>query len=71
MANAKKCDRCGVLFEERQLSAIEEAVCSIAQAASVFTGDGIKTPCIANADLCADCKKSLKKWWKDGAKNGK
>ena len=67
MANAKKCDRCGVLFEEIEPSPIAELSYSLATATRQKFGGSINTPRIANADLCKDCEQSLNKWWKEGS----
>ena len=67
MANAKKCDRCGVLFEEIEESPIADLSRSFASATRQMFGGSINTPIIQGADLCKECEQSLKKWWKEGS----
>ena len=58
MANAKKCDRCGVLYEIKEIGAGAELARSLAEG---FIRGGIAP--ITNRDLCQNCEKSFKEWW--------
>ena len=59
MANAKKCDRCGEYYQEREMNAIESLVNSF----SPITATTSKTDVIEELiDLCPKCSKSLRKW---------
>jgi hypothetical protein len=53
MAAAKKCDRCGVLFELKDDKYYEYGVATPGLFQPVFV------------DLCPNCKESLDKWYKN------
>lgn len=71
MAFARKCDRCGKLYELKEIVGIEAALARL----SVALGgkyNMVITKKIhvvtSELDLCTDCTKSFKQWWKE-AKN--
>ena len=57
MANAKKCDRCGRLYDEPKPH-------PLAQIDFIFDYIERHKPLVWN-DLCEECTKSLRKWWKN------
>lgn len=59
MANAKKCERCGRLYEEKELGSLVELAKSLMEFNSKFT------PTV-RCDLCDECKRSFDEWWKEG-----
>ena len=60
MANAKKCDRCGRYYEEREANALEE----LGKILSEISIPRKPQPIFRN-DLCTVCEKSLNRWWKE------
>ena len=67
MANAKKCDRCGKYYEEREMNAFEAVAKSIEKAFTPQTEIKCIMAIEGLLDLCPACSKSLKEWVK-GAK---
>ena len=59
IVNAKKCDRCGQFYEEREISSLQK----VANALSNFCVPKKPLPIFSN-DLCKGCEISLKRWWK-------
>ena len=59
---AKKCDRCGAFYEEKEPNAIQE----LANSLSEFARYKKATPRMYN-DLCKECEKSFYKWWGEGS----
>ena len=70
MAEAKKCDRCGVFYEERQLTAMESLAESLKAICMTQAERKLEMAIGISLDLCPCCSKSLKKWVKgtDGGK---
>lgn len=68
MADAKKCDRCGGYYEEREPNALDglaDALNSIIESIG-NTPEKINPDRISHSfDLCSACEKSFKKWWKE------
>lgn len=66
MANAKKCDRCGKLYEESVSTIFGDFAKAATQGAleppRLYDKYGIPI------DLCHDCENSLKKWLREGRK---
>jgi hypothetical protein len=80
MADAKKCDRCGKLYETKiqNINAIEqitndaiEAVKKIEIALSVNSAKIILHEITDRFDLCKECKKSFKKWFRKAEEDGR
>ena len=61
--NAKKCDRCGSLYEIRHANVIEEF-------AEIFNvvpqAEELRKKMEADIDLCSECSGQLLKWLKGG-----
>lgn len=58
---AKKCDRCGAFYEEREPNALE----TLADSLKGMLQATKPTPMPRlNNDLCRECRKSFDKWWK-------
>lgn len=63
MADAKKCDRCGGYYEERETDAFEE----LTKALKSMVYPESKSYRISKIfDFCPACEKSFEKWWKEG-----
>jgi predicted HNH restriction endonuclease len=61
MAEAKKCDRCGSFYEERDPNFIESLAYQIRSIASPRK-HGVIYSITSLIDLCPNCSKSLKNW---------
>lgn len=70
MANAKKCDRCGKIYEERRTNVFEELVDSVCD---LFQTEKQKTARLMTCmvDLCPSCTKELMAWFMEGTDNGR
>lgn len=71
MAVARKCDRCGKLYELKTICGIEAALSKICAALREMTNEVIADKInvvTAELDLCPECSKSFTQWWKK-AKN--
>lgn len=67
MANAKKCDRCGRFYEEKEKTSAEllgDAFADMIAGLAGYTKPNIKN------DLCARCHETLIRWWGEGKKEG-
>lgn len=70
MAEAKKCDRCGRLYEIRENNIVLDVAKSI-ERLCVF--DPIRDNCEkfdSRFDVCNECLHSFKTWWKEGKNSG-
>ena len=62
MANAKKCDRCGVYYQEVDQSCMEELASVFAMIATPYNIQKQISVIEKALDLCPSCSKSLKRW---------
>lgn len=60
MANAKKCDRCGVLYEKDKSETHLTIIKRVYQLSQLYTYKD------DNFDLCEKCKQELEQWFKRG-----
>ena len=72
--DAKKCDRCGKFYEERNPNAFETLAESLKRALAIlnerlFARINVMEKIEQELDLCPACLKSLNKWMKEGEKN--
>ncbi len=66
MAVAKKCDRCGELYEYYGRENVDDyknkqnsvMICNIDESGDKYYNNGLK-------DLCPNCLRSFKTWWDD------
>lgn len=65
MANAKKCDRCGALYEIREINTLEWLKNYMRRRYNAKTYDEIVELLDDIFDLCPDCSASLLKWFKE------
>lgn len=65
--NAKKCDRCGTLYEEVEPNAIQVLVESFI-GVTMTPQERILKSISSELDLCPGCCNSLSKWMKEGRK---
>ena len=65
MANAKKCDRCGTLYEEREANTFNYIAQHMARIYNAKTYDREVALLEETFDLCPDCSKSLLRWFKE------
>lgn len=72
MADAKKCDRCGNYYQEREMNAIE-SLAKIVGETYYPNAYGAVRAIERVVDLCPGCSKSLRQWlsMKEGAEDGK
>lgn len=69
MANAKKCDRCGKLYEPYDIFRITPSKPRLRKAirkyvfSPSYMGDSILTIDWSGVDLCKDCQKELIDWF--------
>ena len=69
MADAKKCDRCGGYYEEREpntLDGFADVLNSMIEYICNAPGKTNPDRIAHSFDLCPECNKSFKKWWKEG-----
>ena len=71
---AKKCDRCGKLYEIRSANAFETLAETLKKAAAILNERlsariNVMEKIEQELDLCPACLKSLNKWMKEGVKN--
>lgn len=66
MANAKKCDRCGDFYMEREITLFDNAIKTIAKAVQTIVSPNnksvIQDRIETHIDVCPKCSKSLKMW---------
>lgn len=70
MADAKKCDRCGSLYEIKETNFIEDMAES---AKRLMIYDSFRDVCDkfeSDFDVCPKCMQSFKTWWKDEKNDG-
>lgn len=68
MAIARKCDRCGKMYELKTIYGIEAALSRLCAALRERPNEGIAEKInvvTAELDLCPECSKSFKRWWKE------
>ena len=64
MADAKKCDRCGGLYEKKEASGIAAAFVDMAKEFDCRKSTDLIKHLEEKIDLCPKCKNSFKKWFK-------
>lgn len=69
MAEAKKCDRCGALYEEVPMGEMQSVVHSFARILFPDELFSQLTHINSAVDLCGECEDSFKEWWKAGKQN--
>lgn len=60
MADAKKCDRCGVLFEPYEVKTLQHRYARITSETICVKGNVREN--IENFDLCSECARSFNNW---------
>lgn len=69
MANIKKCDRCGISYEPRKETAVDNLAKALAAfMRSPFAASVYVEQMTEKVDLCEDCRKSLEDWFRAGDK---
>lgn len=63
MANAKQCDRCGVLYSRKEANIFEDLV---KQVCGIPPNQLLHEMIHPYVDLCPKCTESLEKWFEDG-----
>ena len=70
MADAKKCDRCGKLYEETEGNNVfrdvfDDFLDALNSMIGNIVGGSIREKLSEFLFLCPDCRKSFEKWWKE------
>ena len=64
MANAKQCDRCGVLYDIKYANNVQKGTISGISHEEIYIG--LRTMYDHNIDLCPKCRSEFKDWWNEG-----
>lgn len=70
MAEAKKCDRCGRLYEIKESNVFLDLAENVTR---LLVYDSVRDACDkfdSNFDVCDECFHSFKTWWKEEKNNG-
>ena len=62
MADAKRCDRCGAYYEERERNAVEEFAAALREFSKDTAKYNLCKAMTSHVDLCVECEKSLEEW---------